>query len=97
MIDHDPEKKGLAVARGNLAKWLRKTTNSAALQMWDDILKKSWKEIRKYMLTQSDQMQFLRQASPFAGEACIPNHIRMKIIKKSYQKAEREKLQKHES
>jgi len=34
-------------------------------------------------------MQFLRQASPFAGEVCIPNEIRMRIIKKSYEKAER--------
>ena len=86
-INNDPEKKGLAAARGNLAKWMRKTPDSAALQMWDDILKKPWKEIRKYLLSQSEQMQFLRQASPFAGEVCIPNEIRMKIIRKSYQKA----------
>ena len=86
LIDHDPEKKGLAAARKNLAKWLRKTPDAAALQMWDDILKKPWKEIRKYLLSQAEQMQFLRQASPFVGEACILNYIRMKIIKKSYKK-----------
>ena len=75
----------MAAARGNLTKCLRKTPDSAVLQIWDDILKKSWKEVGKYLLSQSDQMQFLCQASPFAGEACIPNHIR----KKSYEKAER--------
>ena len=95
LIDHDPDKKALKFAQAKAEKWLRKNPGSVAFKMWNDILQKPWKEIRKYMLTQSDQMQFLRQASPFAGEVCIPNEIRMKIIKKSYQKAEREKLQKN--
>ena len=97
LIDHDPEKKALEFARAKAAKWMRENPQYICNQMWNDILKKPWKEIRKYMLTQSDQMQFLRQASPFAGEVCISNEIRMRIIKKSYQKAEWEKLQKQKS
>ena len=96
LIDH-PEKKALKLARARVERWMRESPERLCNQMWDEILQKPWKEIRKYMLTQSDQMQFLRQASPFAGEVCIPNEIRMRIIKKSYEKAKREKLLKQKN
>lgn len=90
LIEHDPNKRGLAVAKENLAKWMAKEPDSIPFKMWDKMLEEPWEEIRKYMLTQSDKMQFLRQASPFAGEECIPNEIRMRIIHKYYAKVEKE-------
>ena len=47
-------------------------------------------DIKKYLLSQSEEMQFLRQSSPFAGSECIPDNIRMRIIKKYYSRAEHE-------
>jgi len=91
LIEHDSNKRGLVAAKKNLSRWIKDSPDSIAFKMWSNILKKPWNEIKKYLLSQSDEMQFLRQASPFAGSECIPNNIRMKIIKKYYERASHEK------
>jgi hypothetical protein len=91
LIDHDSNRRGLIAARENLSRWMKKSPDSIPQKMWSNILKKPWKEVKKYLLSQSDEMQFLRQSSPFAGSECIPNDIRMRIIKKYYDRASNEK------
>ena len=90
LIDHDSNKRGLVAARENLSKWMTKNPDSIPHIIWTEILKKPWEEIRKYLLAQSEEMQFLRQSSPFAGSECIPDDIRMRIIKKYYERGRHE-------
>ncbi len=91
LIDHDSNKRGLVAARKNLSRWMKNSPNSIAFKMWSNILTKPWQDIKKYLLSQSEEMQFLRQSSPFAGSECIPDNIRMRIIKKYYERASHEK------
>jgi hypothetical protein len=91
LIDHDSSKRGLVAAKENLSRWMEKSPETIPHKMWSSILKKPWEEIKKHLLSRSDEMQFLRQSSPFAGSECIPNDIRMKIIKKYYERASNEK------
>ena len=90
LIEHDPAKRGLLAAQKKVDQWMKKNPDQLTNKMWFDILHKSWLEIKKCLLERSDKMQYLRQASPFAGDECIPNDIRMRIIKKYYNKADHE-------
>jgi hypothetical protein len=91
LIDHDPNKRGLIVAKKRLVRWLAASPDSIPYKMWSKIISKPWPEIRKRLLEQSDEMQFLRQSSPFGGNECLPNEIRMRIIRKFSVKARYEK------
>ncbi len=92
LIEHDPARRGLVAAKRKVSKWMKENPDQLSNKMWADILHKSWMETKMCLLEQSDKMQYLRQASPFAGEECIPNAIRMRIIKKYYDKADHEQI-----
>ena len=90
LIEHDSSRHALLVAKTKVNKWMKEHPERLTNRMWFDILNKPWNEAKKCLLEKSDKMQYLRQASPFAGEECIPNNIRMRIIKKYYSRAEHE-------
>ena len=73
LIDHDPEKKGLAEAKEFLA-----TKSRCCCEKWEALLALPWKVLRMKLREQTDEMQFLRQSTPFL----IPEKIRRKIFNK---------------
>ena len=73
LIDHDPEKKGLAEAKRFL-----ETTSRCCCEKWEALLALPWKVLRMKLREQTDEMQFLRQSTPFL----IPEEIRRKVFNK---------------
>ena len=73
LIDHDPEKKGLAEAK----KFLE-TKSRCCCEKWEALLALPWKVLRMKLREQTDEMQFLRQSTPFF----IPEEIRRRIVNK---------------
>ena len=77
LIDHDPEKKGLSEAKRFLA-----TTSCGCYKQWEALLSLPWKDLRMKLREQTDEMQFLRQSTPFCGEHCMPESLRRRIVNK---------------
>lgn len=77
LIDHDPEKKGLAEAKEFLA-----TKSRCCCEKWEALLALPWKVLRMKLREQTDEMQFLRQSTPFCGEHCMPESLRRRIVNK---------------
>ena len=78
LIDHDPEHKRFLHARENLSRLPR----NSGYYKWKEILSLPWNKARIKLLEQSDEMQFLRQMTPFFGEICMPEVLRRRIINK---------------
>lgn len=61
----------LDVARSNLERWLRQNHNAPSLLRcyaeWQTLLSRPASEISAALLAESDEGQWLRQNSPFAG------------------------------
>ena len=64
-IDADPERRGLAHAKGVCARWVSQGIVSA--REWLVLLEKPWDEIRTILLDESEEGQRLRQTDPFCG------------------------------
>lgn len=77
-IDHDPERKGLRQAKKNLSRLSRNN----GYYKWKEILSQPWKVIRKKMCEQTDEMQYLRQMTPFHGNDCMPEDLRQRVVNK---------------
>jgi hypothetical protein len=65
-IDRDPRRRGLLKARANCRRWLSRR-DDRAIREWQEILGKSWAEIRLILLDDSEQARRLRQSTPFCG------------------------------
>lgn len=66
IIDADPHRRGLRIARSNCARWLARGSYPAIVE-WQEILERPWDEVRAVMLDPSDDGHRLRSSSPFAG------------------------------
>jgi hypothetical protein len=64
-IDADPTRAGLEHARNVCARWLEQ--GNVPAREWRAILERSWPEIRRVLLDESDEGQRLRQSDPFVG------------------------------
>jgi len=84
-IDHDPCHKGLDHAREVCARWI-KVAPSPAVSEWDELLQKSWPEVRRVLLMESEEGNRLRQNSPFCG--ILTPRERWSIFKKEMSRAE---------
>ena len=78
LIDHDPERKGFLRAKENLEKLPRNN----GYYKWKDILSLPWEKVRFVLRKQTEEMQFLRQMTPFYGEACMPENLRQRVVNK---------------
>jgi hypothetical protein len=65
-IDSDPDRNGLAHARQVCKRWLENDANPL-LVIWQEILEKTWWEVRSVLLDQSEYSVNLRQNMPFTG------------------------------
>jgi hypothetical protein len=66
VIDADPLRRGLAMARETCARWHRDNP-SPAFAEWLELLKSDWEQIRAVLLDAGPDGQRLRQNSPFCG------------------------------
>lgn len=64
-IDADPERRGLAHAKGVCERWVGQGIGSA--REWLQILNRPWEDVRTILLEESDEGQRLRQTDPFCG------------------------------
>jgi len=65
-IDADPEHQAVDTACARCARW-RKTAPCADLELWAELLRKPWPEIRAVLLDPSERGTRLRQSNPFCG------------------------------
>jgi len=79
-IDRDPERLGLARARTTCERWLREYGPDPNVEEWRGIISRSWEEIRRTLLDESERGARLRQNSPFAG--VLPPRQRWDIYRK---------------
>lgn len=66
VIDADPLRKGLLMARATCARWLD-CTPSPVIREWHEILQGDWSSIRTVLLDEGQEGQRLRQSNPFCG------------------------------
>ena len=65
-IDADPRREGLARARRVCARWVEQ--GNVPAREWATILaERSWEEIRRLLLEDSEESRRLRQSDPFCG------------------------------
>ena len=64
-IDADPERRGLAHAKGVCRRWAAQGIASA--QEWLTLLERPWEDVRTILQDESDEGQRLRQTDPFCG------------------------------
>ena len=75
-------------ARRQLDRWLGQGANAGPLlQRWSDILSLSLEEIRTWLTMRSEEADWLRKASPFAG--VLPPRQRESIIRETRRSLER--------
>jgi hypothetical protein len=66
-------------ARVRIEAWLSTGGSSAPLLLeWREVLKRPWEEIRRVLTERSEHADWLRKASPFAGE--LPPREREHIL-----------------
>jgi hypothetical protein len=65
-IDADPEHGAIEEARTRCSLW-RRNAPCADLDLWAELLTKSWPEIRSALLDPSERGTRLRQSNPFCG------------------------------
>jgi hypothetical protein len=65
-IDADPDHRAVDKARALCARW-KKTTPCADIELWAELLRGGWPEIRAVLLDPSERGARLRQSSPFCG------------------------------
>src|SRR5688572_33040223 len=65
-IDADPRREGLSRARRVCARWVER--GNVPAREWETILaERSWEEIRRILLEDSEESRRLRQSDPFCG------------------------------
>ncbi|MGA2175198.1 MAG: hypothetical protein ABSH38_09480 [Verrucomicrobiota bacterium] len=65
-IDRDPARAGVGKAKATCQRWYREHPGPA-LGEWLHILERSWEEIRRVLLEESEEGKRLRQSGPFCG------------------------------
>jgi hypothetical protein len=65
-IDADPEQRVIARACARCERW-RKAAPCADLDLWAELLRRPWPEIRAVLLDASERGARLRQSNPFCG------------------------------
>ncbi len=74
LIDHDPTRKGLLRAKKNLEQ----NPN----EKWKHLMSLPWEQLRMKLVEKSDEMQHLRQMTPFFGPECLSESLRQRIFNK---------------
>ena len=64
-IDADPHREGLEHARNVCTRWVAQ--GNVPAKEWLGILERSWPEIRRILLEDSEESRRLRQNDPFCG------------------------------
>ena len=64
-IDADPRREGLNHARHVCERWV--VRGNVPAREWQEILRRSWPEIRAILLDDSEESRRLRQNDPFCG------------------------------
>lgn len=66
LIDADPCRRGVELARANCARWLANGP-APAVSEWQAILAGDWGSIRLILLDEGQEGRRLRQSNPFCG------------------------------
>lgn len=79
-IDGDPERRGLLNAQRVCGRWLQ-TSPLPVLAEWKGILDQAWEDVRRVLLSDTEEGRRLRQSSPFCSVLTVRE--RWALYKKS--------------